>query len=97
MMNRTSPDYWTWEKVHQLGRKSADGGVRMMCQKLAANISKGIPLIENDISTLNRTENKPVVIIRNDHKMTRKMKWNDAQSFLNSGEWDIFPDFPFNK
>jgi hypothetical protein len=96
-MNRTSPDYWTWEKAHQLGRDSSDGGVRMMCEKLAVKIVKEIPLLENDIRYLNRIENKSVVILRNDHMMTKKMKWNDAQSFLNSGEWKIFPLPVFNK
>ena len=57
-MNRTSPDYWTWEKAHQLGRDSSDGGVRMMCEKLAVKIVKGIPLIENDIRFLNRIKEK---------------------------------------
>ena len=48
-------DYWTWERIHKLGRNSSDGGVRMMCEKLAVKIVKGIPLIENDIRFLDRT------------------------------------------
>jgi len=47
-------DYWTWERVHTAGRNSSDSGVRMMCEKLAVKIVKGIPLIENDIRFLNR-------------------------------------------
>ena len=45
---------WTWEEIHSMGRNSSDGGVRMMCEKLAVKIVKGIPLIENDIRYLNR-------------------------------------------
>jgi hypothetical protein len=45
---------WTWEEIHSMGRNSADAGVRMMCEKLAVKIVKGIPLIENDIRYLNR-------------------------------------------
>ena len=51
-------DYWTWERIHKLGRNSSDGGVRMMCEKLAVKIVKGIPLIENDIRFLNRIKEK---------------------------------------
>jgi len=47
-------DYWTWERVHEFGRNSSDSGVRMMCEKLAVKIVKGVPLIENDIRFLNR-------------------------------------------
>jgi len=46
---------WTWEKVYQLGRNSSDAGVRMECERLAVKIVKGIPLIENDIRYLDRT------------------------------------------
>ena len=49
-------DYWTWERVHKLGRNSSDGGVRMMCEKLAIKIVKNIPLLDNDIRCLNRIE-----------------------------------------
>ena len=45
---------WTWEEIHSMGRNSSDAGVRMMCEKLAVKIVKGIPLIENDIRYLNR-------------------------------------------
>ena len=45
---------WTWEEMHSMGRNSSDAGVRMMCEKLAVKIVKGIPLIENDIRYLNR-------------------------------------------
>ena len=51
-------DYWTWERVHKLGRNSSDGGVRMACEKLAVKIVKHIPLIENDIRFLNRIKEK---------------------------------------
>ena len=45
---------WTWEKVYDLKRKIPDGGVMMACGKIMAKLAKGIPLIENDISYLNR-------------------------------------------
>ena len=38
-----------------MGRNSSDAGVRMECEKLAVKIVKGIPLIENDIRFLDRT------------------------------------------
>ena len=52
---------WTWERIHKLGRRSyygfpADGGIRMMCEKLATKVTKGIPLIENDIKYLEGLE-----------------------------------------
>ena len=52
---------WTWERIHKLGRRSyhgfqADGGIRMMCVKLAAKVTLGIPLIENDIRYLEGLE-----------------------------------------
>lgn len=37
-----------------MGRNSADGGVRMLCEKLAVKVAKKIPLLDNDVSTLNR-------------------------------------------
>jgi len=54
-------DKWTWEKIHKLGRSSyrgfpADGGDRMECVRLATKVTKGIPLIENDIRYLERLE-----------------------------------------
>ena len=48
-------DYWTWDRIHNMGRNSSDAGVRMECERLAVKIVKGIPLIENDIRYLNRT------------------------------------------
>ena len=48
-------DYWTWERIHSMGRKSHDAGVRMECERLAVKIVKHIPLIENDIRYLDRT------------------------------------------
>ena len=45
---------WTWEKVYELKRKIPDGGVLMSCGKIMAKLTKGIPLIENDIRYLNR-------------------------------------------
>ena len=38
-----------------MGRNSSDAGVRMECEKLAVKIVKGIPLLENDIRFLDRT------------------------------------------
>ena len=54
-----SRDYWTWIKVYTLGRQSTDSGVRMLCERLAANISKGVPLTEYDIQQLDRLKSKP--------------------------------------
>jgi hypothetical protein len=51
-------DYWTWERIHKLGRASTDGGVRMMCEKLAVKKVKNITLLDNDIRCLNRIEKK---------------------------------------
>ena len=45
---------WTWEKVYELKRKIPDGGVVMACGKIMAKLTKGIPLIENDIMYLDR-------------------------------------------
>ena len=57
------PEKWEWafERIYKLGRRSyhgfpADGGIRMMCEKLAAKVTKGIPLIENDIRYLEGLE-----------------------------------------
>jgi len=52
---------WTWERIYKLGRRSyhgfpADGGVRMKCERLAAKVTKGILLIENDIRYLEKLE-----------------------------------------
>ena len=49
-------DYWTWERIHKLGWSSTDGGVRMMCEKLAVKKVKNITLLNNDIRCLNRIE-----------------------------------------
>ena len=48
-------DYWTWDRIHNMGRNSSDAGVRMECEKLAVKIVKGIPLLENDVRFLDRT------------------------------------------
>ena len=45
---------WTWEKVYELKRKIPDGGVQISLGKIMAKLAKGISLIENDISYLNR-------------------------------------------
>ena len=50
--------YWTWERIHTMGRNSYDAGVRMECERLAVKIVKDIPLIENDIRFLNRIKEK---------------------------------------
>ena len=52
---------WTFKRIYRLGRRSyhgfpADGGVRMQCEKLAAKVTKGTPLIENDIKYLEKLE-----------------------------------------
>ena len=51
-------DYWTWERVHTMGRNSYDAGVRMECERLAVKIVKDILLIENDIRFLDRIKEK---------------------------------------
>ena len=48
---------WTWEKIHLLGRQSLDGGVRMVCERLAAKVAKNISLTEHDIQQLDRLDN----------------------------------------
>ena len=63
--NNTEKKEWTWEKVHELGRKSiggfpADAGVRMQCEKIATKIVKDIELTEHDIYYLERLEEKPI-------------------------------------
>ena len=63
--NNPEKKEWTWEKVHELGRKSiggfpADGGIRMMCEKLAAKVSKSIQLTKHDIYYLEQLEEKPI-------------------------------------
>ena len=32
-------DYWTWYKIHSLGRFSLDGGVGMVCERLACIVA----------------------------------------------------------
>ena len=56
---------WTFERIHKLGRRSyygfpADGGIRMMCEKLAAKVSKSIQLTKHDIYYLEQLEEKPI-------------------------------------
>ena len=63
--NNPEKKEWTWEKVHELGRKSiggfpADAGVRMQCEKIATKIVKDIELTEHDIYYLERLEEKPI-------------------------------------
>ena len=48
--------YWTWERIHKLGISTTDGGVRMLCEKLAVKKVKNITLLDNDIRCLNRIE-----------------------------------------
>ncbi len=43
---------WTWEEIHTLGRQSLDGGVRMVCERLAAKVAKDISLTKQDIQLL---------------------------------------------
>ena len=43
---------WTWYKIHTLGRQSLDSGVRMVCERLAAKVSKNISLTKQDIQLL---------------------------------------------
>ena len=51
---KKSRDYWTWERVHTLGRQSLDGGVRMVCERLAGKVARNIKLTEHDIEQLDR-------------------------------------------
>ena len=81
---------WTWEKVYELKKRKPDGGVQMSCGRIMGKLAKGIPLIENDIRYLNRIENKTVVIINKDRKQTKKLKWIEAQSYIDSGKWKRF-------
>jgi hypothetical protein len=71
--------YWTWERIHKLGRASMDGGVRMMCEKLAAKVSKGIPLLENDIRCLERLEKKPII---KDEQYSNEHDIRDESNYL---------------
>ena len=36
---------WTWKEIHTLGRQSLDGGVRMVCERLAGKVAKNIKLL----------------------------------------------------
>ena len=58
-MIKNKQQHWNWKRIHKLGRASTDGGVRMLCERLAANISKGVPLTEYDIQQLDRLKSKP--------------------------------------
>ena len=49
--------YWNWERVYKLGRQSLDGGVRMVCERLAAKLAKNISLTEHDKQQLDRIDN----------------------------------------
>ena len=49
-------DYWTWYKIHTLGRNSLDGGVRMVCERLAGKVAINIKLTKQDIQQLDRIE-----------------------------------------
>ena len=51
-------DYWTWVRVHTLGRQSTDGGVRMLCERLAGKVARNILLTEHDIEQLDRLNDK---------------------------------------
>ena len=53
-----SRDYWTWIKVYTLGRQSTDGGVRMLCERLAGKVARNILLTEHDIEQLDRLNDK---------------------------------------
>ena len=47
---------WTWYKIHTLGRQSLDGGVRMVCERLAGKVAINIKLTKQDIQQLDRIE-----------------------------------------
>ena len=56
---------WTFERIHKLGRRSyygfpVDGGIRVICVKLAAKLSKDIQLTKHDIYYLEQLEEKPI-------------------------------------
>jgi len=83
------PDYpvkeeWTFERIHKLGRRSyygfpADGGIRMMCEKLAAKVSKSIQLTEHDIYYLERLEEKPIT---KDEQYSNEHDIRDESNYL---------------
>ena len=61
LLTKSYKEEWTFNRIYKLGRRSyhgfpADGGIRMECERLAAKVTKGIPLIENDIRYLERLE-----------------------------------------
>ena len=43
---------YTFKHIHTVGRKSLDGGVRRMCERLAAKVAKNISLTKQDIQLL---------------------------------------------
>ena len=43
---------YTFKHIHTLGRQSLDGGVRMVCERLAAKVAKNISLTKQDIQLL---------------------------------------------
>ena len=82
--NNPEKKEWTWEKVHELGRKSiggfpADAGVRMQCEKLAAKVSKGIQLTEHDIYYLERLEERPIT---EDEQYSNEHNIRDESNYL---------------
>ena len=61
LLTKSYKEEWTFNRIYKLGRRSyrgfpADGGVRMECERLATKVTKGIPLIENDVRYLERLE-----------------------------------------
>ena len=50
--------HWTCLRIHTLGRQSLDGGVRMVCERLAAKVSKNISLTKQDIQLLDSLNDK---------------------------------------
>ena len=48
---------WTWKEIHTLGRQSLDGGVRMVCERLAGKVARNIKLTKHDKQQLNRLYN----------------------------------------
>ncbi len=60
-----SNDLYTYTTIHDLGRRTyngfpADLGIRRETERLASKVHKGIILLDNDISYLNRLSSTPL-------------------------------------
>jgi len=58
-------DAYSYSTIHELGHRTyngfpADGGIIRETQRLATKVMKGIVLLDNDISYLNRLSSTPL-------------------------------------